>query len=70
MLLKPQVFLKNNLDQSENLIKAAKEIDAMAYPLTSEYFLYRYIAKAILLTNTLNVPSSYETEFNIVKKLI
>ena len=68
LVTKAQGFLKNNLDQSENLIKAAKEIDAMAYPLTREYFLYRYIAKAILLTNTLNVSSSYEAEFNIVKK--
>ncbi|WP_017208634.1 hypothetical protein [Rickettsia australis] len=33
-----------------------------------DHFLYRYIAKAILLTNTLNVSSSYEAEFNIVKK--
>ncbi|KJW04948.1 hypothetical protein [Rickettsia argasii] len=62
------MFLKNNLDQSEHLIKAAKEIDAMAYLLTREYFLYRYITKAILLTNTLNAPSSYKNEFNIVKK--
>lgn len=68
LVTKAQGFLKNNLDQSESLIKAAKEIDAMAYPLTREYFLYRYIAKAILLTNTLNVSSSYEAEFNIVKK--
>lgn len=68
LVTKAQGFLKNNLDQSESLIKAAKEIDAMAYPLTREYFLYRYIAKAILLTNTLNVSSSYEVEFNIVKK--
>ncbi|KJV93778.1 hypothetical protein RPATATE_0465 [Rickettsia parkeri str. Tate's Hell] len=68
LITKVQVFLKNNLDQSEHVIKAAKEIDAMAYPLTREYFLYRYIAKAILLTNNLNAPSSYENEFNIVKK--
>ncbi len=34
LVTKVRVFLKNNLDQSEHLIKAAKEIDAMAYPLT------------------------------------
>lgn len=67
LVTKAQIFLKNNLDQSEKLIKVAKKIDSMAYPLTKEYFLYRYTAKAILSVNASDL-SLDEKEFNTIKK--
>ncbi|AFE53683.1 hypothetical protein [Rickettsia prowazekii] len=65
---KVQVFLSDNLDKFENLVQVAKKIDAIVYPLTREYFLYRYLAKSILVAKTLSLHSYSEAEFNIVKK--
>lgn len=63
-----QVLIENNLDQYNKLYDSAQKINIIAYPLTREYFLYRYISKAILVVNNPDLKESYIKEFEDEKK--
>ncbi|XGA07923.1 MAG: hypothetical protein U0X86_000051 [Wolbachia endosymbiont of Xenopsylla cheopis] len=40
--------LLENKEEKEKIIKSAKALENISYPLTEKYFLYRYLAKAII----------------------
>ncbi|MCC8370899.1 MAG: hypothetical protein LN566_06180 [Rickettsia endosymbiont of Stiretrus anchorago] len=62
---KVQLFLENNFEHYEKLFESAEKISNTSYPLTKEYFLYRYVAKAILYKPNVN----YAEEFNKEKEI-
>lgn len=63
-----QLFVETNLNKYKELYEAAEKINITAYPLTKEYFIYRYISKAILTRYSPELRTTINKEFEKEKK--
>ncbi len=72
-------LLEENKEREGEIIEKAKTLESIAYPLTKKYFLFRYLAKAIIYDSVVSstIEGSYKREKNLclcfsdeIKKLV